>query len=39
MAGDLEHGAGMARNGLAMSYRDAEPIDKIRFNPKAQLDV
>ena len=30
---------GMARNGLAMSYRDAEPIDKIRFTPKAQLDV
>lgn len=30
---------GMARNGLALSFRDAEPIDKIRFNPKAQLDV
>lgn len=29
---------GMARNGLALSFRDAEPIEKIRFNPKAQLE-
>lgn len=30
---------GMARNGLALSFRDAEPIEKIRFNPKADLGV
>ncbi len=34
----LEH-PGLARNGLALCFRDAGPIDKIRFNPKAQLDV
>lgn len=35
----MEAHPGMARNGLALSFRDAEPIEKIRFNPKAVLDV
>lgn len=30
---------GMARNGLALSFRDSEPIEKIHFNPKADLSV